>query len=255
MAFFELVVREGQLPSAPDKIMGALENMSDRISVGQKHIKTEDRRQNVRVVKGLIADFFAKADVPVFGHGPGLVFDFENSIRRSRTETSRYEFKQGILRLYEPRTVDDDLLNRLLETMCGIANCGPDGDGFLYLGIADKPADAARVKDLDGLEPVQFEHVQIVGVEREAMVLNLSMDRYLRLIEDKIAQSNLSDPLKTQLRAGIDLITYKGLSVVRIRVPRQAVASFVGDDCFFRTGTSTNKATGPQIAAISRLFA
>lgn len=254
MAFFDLIMREGQLPSSPADIMAALNNMSDRINVGQKHIKTEDRRQNIRVVKGLIADFFAKTDVPILGHGPGLVFDFENSIRRSRTETSRYEFKQGILRLDENRAVDDELLNRMVETMSGIANCGPEGDGFLYLGIADKEKDAERVRALDGVEPLSFEHVQIVGVEREAAALDLSMDRYLRIIEDKIANSILSEPLKTQLRTGIDLINYKGRSVVRIRVPRQTDASFLGDDCFFRAGSSTIRASGPQIAAISKQF-
>ena len=255
MAIFDLVMREGQLPTSPEKIMPALENMSDRIMVGQKHIKAADRRQNIRVVKGLIADFFAKADVATLGHGPGLVFDFENSLRRSRTETSRYEFKQGILRLHGDREVDDDLLTRLLETMCGIANCGPDGDGFLYLGIADSPKDAAQVKALDAVESVPFEHVQIVGVEREAKAKGYTMDRYLRIIEDKIRQSAISEPLKTQLRTAMDVVTYKGMSVVRIRVPRQGDASFVGDDCFFRTGSSTHNASGPQIAAISRLFA
>ncbi len=228
--------------------------MSERINVGQKHIKTEDRLDNIRVVKGLISDYFARADVAALGHGPGLVFDFENSIRRSRTETSRYEFKQGLLRLDAERQVDVDLLNRLLETICGIANCGPEADGFLYLGIADKPSDAARVKELEGVEPISFEHVQIVGVEREAAKLAVPMDRYLKVIEDRIVGSAMSDPLKTQLRTGIDLVNYKGRSIVRIRVPRQGEASFVGDECFFRTGSSTTKANGPQIAAISRLF-
>lgn len=254
MAFWELIMGEGKLPSSPEKIMGALHNMSDRIQVGQKHIKTEDRRQNVRTVKGLIGDFFAKADVPILGHGPGLVFDFENSIRRSKTETSRYEFKQGLLRLDDTRKVDTDLLARLIETMAGISNCGPGVDGFLYLGIADKPADAERVKMLDGVEPAAFEHVQVVGVEREAKILGVAMDGYLKVIENAIASSAISEPLKTQLRTSLDLITYKGRAVVRVRVPAQTEASFVGDDCFFRTGSSTNKASGPQIAAISKLF-
>jgi hypothetical protein len=67
--------------------MASVNNMTDKIDIGQKHIKTEDRRQNIRVVKGLIRDFFVKADVANLGHGPGMIFDFENSLRRARTET------------------------------------------------------------------------------------------------------------------------------------------------------------------------
>ena len=255
MAFWELIMIEGKLPTSALKILNALINISDRIQVGQKHIKTEDRRQNIRTVKGLIGDFFAKADVPILGHGPGLIFDFENSIRRSRTETPRYEFKQGLLRLDKSRKIDNGLLSRLLETMVGISNCGPGADGFLYLGIADKQADAERVKVLDGIEPIAFEHIQIVGVEREAKVLKVGLDGYLKIVEDLIVGSRVSDPLKTQLRTSLDLITYKGRAVVRIRIPSQTEASFLGDDCYFRTGSSTNKASGPQIAAISKQFA
>ncbi|WP_264802817.1 ATP-binding protein, partial [Acetobacter fabarum] len=97
--------------------------------------------------------------------------------------TPRYEFKQGIVRLDNTRGVDDVLLKSMVETMCAIANTGPGADGYLFLGIADKPRDAERIKELDGIEPVNFEHVQIVGLDREAKVLGLKFDHYLRKIE------------------------------------------------------------------------
>jgi hypothetical protein len=58
------------------------------------------------VSKSLIRDQFTTADVAALGHGPGMIFDFEDSIRRSRTETARYEFKQGLLRLDDSRQQD-----------------------------------------------------------------------------------------------------------------------------------------------------
>jgi hypothetical protein len=254
MAVYDLIMRQGQVPFAPEKVMVALKNMSARINVGQKHVKTEDRQTNVKVVKGLIADCFAKGDVPSLGHGPGLIFDFENSIRRSRTETSKYEFKQGILRLYSERAIDYQFIDSLVETICGIANVGPGVDGFLYLGIADKPADAKRIEQLDGFAPSIFEHIQIVGIDREAKVLKLTLDRYIKIIEDAISKSSLSEPLKTHVRTGMDVVAFKGMSVLRIRLPAQAAVSFMGDRCFYRTGSSTVEAKGPQIAAIAKLF-
>jgi predicted HTH transcriptional regulator len=142
-----------------------------------------------------------------------------------------------------------------LETVCAISNTGPEADGFVYIGIADKAADGDRVRQLYKTEPIKFDHVSIVGVEREAKQLGIPMDRYMRRIEDGMRQSGLTDPLKTQVLSALDVVTYKGLSVVRIRVPRQGRASFLGDECFIRVGSSTHKATGPQIAAISNSFA
>lgn len=254
MAFYDLIMKQGHLPSSPEKIMPALNNLSDRIHVGQKHVKTADRLDNIKVVKGLIGDCFAKGDVATLGHGPGMVFDFENSIRRSRTETARYEFKQGILRLHGDRELDQSLVETLIETICGISNVGPDADGFLYVGIADKAADAARVTVLDGVKPLEFEHVQIVGIDREAKILSVPLDKYIKLFEDALSGAALSEPLKTQVRTALDVVSFKGMSILRVRIPKQTAPSFLGDECFFRAGSSTIRATGPQIAAITKQF-
>jgi hypothetical protein len=84
----------------------------------------------------------------------------------------------------------------------------------------------------------------IVGVEREAKHLNVPLDKYMRRIEDGIRQSMLTDPLKTQVLASLDVISYKGMTVARIRVPKQGRVNFVGDDCFIRVGSSTQKGDG-----------
>jgi hypothetical protein len=254
MAFFELMHLEEMRPAVGVDIMASLDNLTNKIEIGQKHIKSEDRRSNIKIAKGLIRDHFVKVDVATLAHGPGLLIDFENSIRRSRTETPRYEFKQGLLRLDDGKTADQNIFSVIVETLCGIANVGPEADGFLYLGIADKEADASRVQVIYGITPIKFDHVSIVGIEREAGQMGVALDKYMRRIEDEIRQSDLSDPLKTQVLSNLDVVTYKGLSVVRIRVPRQSQISFVGDECFIRIGSSTHKAKGPQIAAVSGSF-
>ncbi|MBN9587496.1 MAG: hypothetical protein BGN85_12230 [Alphaproteobacteria bacterium 64-11] len=105
-----------------------------------------------------------------------------------------------------------------------------------------------------GITAYKFENVLIVGIEREAKILNLKLDQYMRKIEDGIRNSALGEPLKTQVLTNLDVISYKGLQVVRVRIPKQGHPSFVGDDCFVRSGSSTMKATGPQIAAVTGLF-
>ena len=254
MAFYELIFKEGLTPVPDNKIMGALTDLTNRIEIGQKHIRSEDRQNNIKVTKGLIRDQFVAADVAALSHGPGMIFDFENSIRRSRTETTRYEFKQGLLRLDNARQIDPTIMQTILETICAIANVGPDADGFLYIGIADKSGDARRIHELDGVDPIKFDHVEIVGIEREAKQLKLAIDKYMRLLEDGISKAPLSEPLKTNTLTSLDLISYKGFQVVRVRIPRQTQPTFLGDECFLRIGSSTKKATGPQIASVSKLF-
>lgn len=254
MAFYSLIFQEGMAPGDSKKIMKSLVGLADRIQIGQKHIKTADRKENVSVVEGLIRKSFTKHDVKALSHGPGLIFDFENSLRRSKTETARYEFKQGILRLHGKRDVDAALLESLVQTIAAIANAGPDADGFVYLGIADKPADAKRVKAVDNVEPVRFEHLELVGVEREAKVMGVPLDKYMRIVADEIRNSKLTDPLKTHVLSSMDVISYKGLSLVRIRVPRQTEPSFVGDECYLRVSSATESAKGKQIAAVTKLF-
>src|SRR5271165_1364002 len=106
MAFFELMHREGMSPVNGTDIMAQIKNLANKIEIGQMHIKSGDRLSNIKITKGLIRDHFVKQDAAAFAHGPGLLIDFENSIRRSRTETPRYEFKQGLLRLDEKKTPD-----------------------------------------------------------------------------------------------------------------------------------------------------
>jgi predicted HTH transcriptional regulator len=193
-------------------------------------------------------------DVATLGHGPGLAFDFENSLCRSKTETSRYEFKQGILRLDGGRQVDEPFIGSMIATISAIANLGPDAEGFVYLGIADSAKDTARIVKIDGVNPIRFEYVDIVGIDREANALGRPLDRYRRILEDTISGSELGEPLKTQLLASVDVVSYKGLSVVRFRVPKQREPTFVGDKCFIRVGSATKLASGPEIAAVSKLF-
>ncbi|SEN56780.1 Putative DNA-binding domain-containing protein [Loktanella fryxellensis] len=254
MTFFDLIIKESMFPDDSKKIMSCLNNLTNKIEVGQKQTKAEDRRTNINISKGLVRDQFVKKDMAAFQHGPGVILDFENSISRAKTETSRYEFKQGFLRLDDSRKMDENILKTIIETVCAIANVGPDANGYLYIGIADKDTHATRIAELDGVVPVRVRHVNVVGVEREATILGKSLDDYVRLLTDHIGQSGLMEPLKTMMATSIDSITYKGLEIIRVRIPAQTNMSFLGDDAFFRTGSETKKATGPQIAAIAEKF-
>ncbi|MEQ9480997.1 RNA-binding domain-containing protein [Coleofasciculus sp. F4-SAH-05] len=104
-------------------------------------------------------DYFAKKDTSTLGQGAELIQFFKNSLLRSRIETTKYEFKQGLVNLSAAkRELNENLVQRLMETICGIANSDPDSDGYIFLGVADKKDHADRIKSLDGVNPVDNAH-------------------------------------------------------------------------------------------------
>lgn len=254
MAIFYLVVKEEKSPDQSDKIVTAVAGLQKEMIASAKYSKTEDRVKNTHKTIGLIQSYFIKKDPPVLRHGAGLAMDFENSIRRSKVETNRYECKQGFVDLSPTRTLNDSLYDRIVETICAISNVGPESDGYLFIGVADEKSDSDRIIALDGITPIEINKRFIVGIDRELSILGISMDDYINRFLSRISQSNLSEPLKGQVTNQIDVVEYKGLSVIRLRVPSQSEMSFVGSKSFTRKNSKTIELDGPEILGINKLF-
>jgi len=244
MAFYELCIREGKSPFDSQGIMNALANVQDRLSVAAGQIRSGPRQQNIAVVKGLIQNFFEETEPAAAQHGAGLVIRFENALRRSRIETSAFECKQGRVRLDPQRTEDPDLFNKLVQTICGIANIGPSSQGAIFIGVADNLSDKDRIQQLDHVRALEVGNRYVVGVGRELGILNVDLERYKRQIVDYIRASGLSEPLRSTVLSTIDCIEYRGLSVVCIWIPQQRAVSDVGDVVFVREGSSTQQIEG-----------
>jgi hypothetical protein len=255
MAFFDLCVKEGKSPFDSKAIMDGLANLQTRLSVAAGQIRSGPRAQNVAVTKGLIQRFFVEKEPPVTQMGAGLAIRFENALRRSKIETSAYECKQGLVGLDAGRTVDGHVLDRLVETVCGIANVGPDTSGAVFIGVADKKGDSDRIETLDGVRHLAVGARYVVGIERELRHLKVNLEAYKRRIVDSFASSKLSEPLKSAVLGTIDCIDYRGLSVICLWIPAQRSVSDVEDLVFTREGSSTKRVDGLRaIQAITGRF-
>ena len=254
MAFFELIIDSELLPANPQKIMQALKKLQQKLELSKRYAEIEDRINNINQTKGLIQDYFAQKDKSTLGQGAELIQIFKNSLSRSRIETTKYECKQGLLDLSASRKLNNDLPQRLVETICGIANSDPDTDGYIFLGVADKKQDAERIKILDGINPIEINDRYVVGIDREARVSGKTLEDYVGILINAIRKSDLTHTLKTQVLMKIDTIDFKGLSVIRIHVPSQKQVSFVGEKAFIREDSSTVEAKGPKLVAVSQFF-
>ena len=254
MAFHRLVIVDERTPFDYQLIMDSITGLQKKMTQSAKYSTTKDRVRNVDTTIGLIQRYFIKKDPPMLRHGAGLALDLENALRRSRIETSRYECKQGLIDLSPKRLFDPNLIKKIIETICGIANVGPDSDGFIFIGVADNESDASKISKLDGVKPVKVGNRFVVGLNREMAVKKLSEEQYLEKILGGIRRSDLSEPIKSQVLSQTDYVEYQGLSILRIRIPKQSHISFVGDIAFIRESSSTIEAKGKKLLAVNRMF-
>ena len=216
--------------------------------------KTGEDHQNINVVKGLIQDYFTYSEPSLLGHGPGLALDLENSLKRSKSESARYEFKQGVLNLEPNRKENKKLYEDIAKTMCAIANIGPNSKGYLYIGVTESKRVADRIFDLYNIDSIPVGHVFVHGVDHEARELGLEVENYIQKIVSNIFKTDLSEPLRTQVLSSIENINYKGRTVIRLLIPAQQEISWVGNETFKRQDANTIKAEGREIMAITKLF-
>jgi hypothetical protein len=257
MSFYNLVIERNLSPIDSAEIMESLKGVELKSS--SKNTTTRDRRNNINKVKGLIQDYFVEQDPPVRNHGPGLTINFENHIRRSKIERPRYELKQGIVNLSpSKRAKNKKIIPSILETICGIANVGPDQEGYIFIGVTDKISDANKIENLDKIKPIEIpgSNRYVVGIEREANILGISLEEYVEDFMNSVRNSELSDTLRREITSGnIDPFPYKDLFVIKITVPPQKELSYFNRKVFVRDGSSTIELKEtPDIVTLSRRF-
>ncbi len=254
MAFHDLMFRQGMYPDAFGNIRKALNDAQKDMIRSAHHSTTADRERNIAVIKGLIQGYFVKKDVASFGSSHGLIVDLENSLRRSKYEASRYEFKLGICELGGTPKLDAGMIPKLGRTACAIANTHPGANGYIYLGVADKEAAATRAKELFGIEPLKIGDVYFVGLDADLKILQSDFEQYLKSLIAGIGKLPISDPLRTQIVTTIDHAEYQGRPFVRIRVPSQPELSQYDGQYPVRKNSETIDLKPAEILAQSKLF-
>lgn len=255
VAFHELFVGEKMKISSRSQVKKLLKNITKRIDTSRGATKSTERRKNVETIKAIIRSGFATGDPAPEIYENHSSSDIDASIRRSKIELNNYDLKQGVLRLHGRREIDDGAINGILATICAIANNGPDRTGKVIIGVADGEDHANRVKELDSVVPRAVGDRFVVGVDREARVLGVSLEQYNTMIRNQIASADLSEPLKTSVQSSIDYNSYYGLGVIVISTPPQKEPAFFENEMYWRDCDNTLKAdTAKKVADISRRF-
>ena len=255
IAFHELIVRDGQIIANYECVKKSISNISSRIEQGRRATSPDERRKNIDIVKGLINDCFIAATEKPRIYDNHSTTDIDSAIRRSEVELANYELKQGLLTLHDDRSIDPNVVSKVVKTVCAIANNGPQRVGKIIIGVTDKDSDAERIHALDGVDPRKVGKRQVVGVNREAKALKITVESYLGKWKDGIKNSGLSATLRDGVLSSIDFNSYFGLGVIVVTVPSQSELSYVDGEVYWRNGDSTELATAAkQIASLAKRF-
>lgn len=255
IAIHDLFVKEKKKISDYSGAKTAITNLSERIDTSRGSTKPDERQKNVDTIKGLLSPSFVPGNQSKKIYSGATALDIDVDIRRSELELSNYELKQGMLRLDDKRSVDSDLIDKVLRTLVGMANNGKDRSGKVMIGVTDKASDVARIKELDRIDSRKVGKRFVAGVAREAKAMGVSLEDYLRKWRDAIANSKISEPLRADLLANIDFNAFFGLGVIVLTVPPQKDVSYFDGRVFRRDADQTVEVVLPQeITNIARRF-
>ncbi len=256
LAFYEILIKENKIISSYSEVKTKINDLTSRIKTGNSATSSEERRKNIDVVKGILtSSFIPRKDNNSSIYANHTTIDVDSIMRRSEVELANYELKQGLLSLDSTRAIDSNMIVKVAKTICAIANNGPGHTGKIIIGVADKLADAERIRTLDGVDPVKVGNRFVVGVSREAKILGKKIEDYYSLWKEGLASAPISEPLKSLVASSMDFNNFYGLGVIIITIRPQTDLSYFGDDVYWRNADSTEQATSmKQAGEISKRF-
>lgn len=194
---------------------------------------------------------------PAHGYDPAQarwITQLENILTQSYTEQAAYDFKQGFMRLDGTGTFDEGSFEKILKTLVGIANIGVGVRGYVLVGVADKEADARRVRDLFNVEPRVFSNFFITGIDHEATALHKSLDTLFMELTSRVKASSMSDPLKDYVARQLKIVKYYDKTVAVFEARAQSDPSSLGDEYFVRYGNKLEKIPPQKFGALFKRF-
>ena len=136
---------------------------------------------------------------------------------QSSTEQSLYDFKQGFHGL-DDGIFNEKLLSKVIKTLTAMANCGPNLDGYVLVGIANNNEDSEIISKLYSITPKIYNKFCITGVQSEANKYHKSLDKYYQYIIQFIEKEPIIQGIKDEISSQSRIIQYFDKSVLVFRI-------------------------------------
>lgn len=147
--------------------------------------------------------------------------EFDSLTSGTLTEIDTRDVKQGFLSLYpKNRDFDPGHLTKIVKTLTAISNTSPITGGTILVGVADSRKQAEQIEEVDGVTSQIYRSMHIVGIEREAIALHMTYEKYIDRVHDKLlgVQQVNEEYMKTVV-SSIRYASYGGLRIAVLTAP------------------------------------
>ncbi|MFM6174981.1 MAG: DUF262 domain-containing protein [Sphaerospermopsis kisseleviana] len=236
LALYHLLIEQNKRIDSLDGVVRSLRNSGPNIVIQEGgRWGAENRVHAVNSMVGILQGSFVDGGTTDPANAR-WVLQFENLLSNSFTEQPVYDFKQGVLRLDGSDQLDNEAIEKILETLVGIANISPGTTGYVIIGVADNQATANRVRNLYEVSSTLYRGFHIIGVAHEASKLGRNLDQQFQWLADLIAGSAISEPLRSYIRNHLKLIRYYDKAVFVVQTKAQNQPSYIDGKYFDRSG-------------------
>lgn len=256
MSFYELIINQNKEPFDNQEIKEAIYDLHSKIPRTNNYNTTKARTKNINLTVGLIQNFF-KASTNTFRNSTSYIIDFQNYLMKSKVESAKYDFKQGLFDLSgtERKIKEKMFEDKIIKNIAAMSNLGKGEQGFLFVGVTDKEEDTQRIEELDMIGDIpRYYGFGVVGLEREAKLKNVTLDEYISEITAKISNSELPNNVKVQVTKDITPITYDSHTVLMIVVKCGNEPIYYKEKMYMRDGANCVEVKGSKQASIYKLF-
>lgn len=244
MTYYEMIIENGETPINGTEIMSSLEGLHNSIEIGGAYKSMENRISNIKIVKGLISDYFDES-ASTAGKNRRINIAVEGIIGRSITESNLREFKQGFLDLRNNSSkIKTEKVRSIIKEVVSIANTIPNKEGSLLIGVTDDESDAKRVESIDGGTPSEYQGMFIVGVDREAKRMNIDLDTYQTKIIQTARSLELEEEAINLFIDNFDMVSYNDKHIILISIPKTGSPIQFNDQFIRRDGGSIKNIEG-----------
>lgn len=203
-------------------------------------------------VKANLRTFFKVSDDPVAQRARQTATEFEIQLQMALTEHALFELKQGFTRLDQSKAFDDDAFEALLRTASAMANHARGAEGFIFIGVADRPEHAARVSEIYGVTPITHGDFIVTGTQHELTALGRNRDQQMQWLVQRMRESKLESSFASHLASSLTMFEYKGYLIWSLR-PQAGSAPASWDGKFHvREGNSTKELHGSEVTDLMR---
>lgn len=236
LALYHLLIEQNKRIDSLDEVVRSLRNSGPNIVIQEGGRWGADNRVHaVNSMVGILQGSFVDGGTTDPANAR-WVLQFENLLSNSFTEQPVYDFKQGVLLLDGRDQLDNEAIEKILETLVGIANISPGTTGYVIIGVADNQTTANRVRNLYEVSSTLYRGFHIIGVAHEASKLGRNLDQQFQWLADLIAGSAISEPLRSYIRNHLKLIRYYDKAVFVLQTRAQNQPSHFDGKYFDRSG-------------------